>query len=143
MKISSKARYGLAALASMAKHEGVDKVVAVVTLSDRLGISKIYLEQVFSILKRGGFVISVKGSSGGYHLAKPPKEISVYDIFSTIETAMFEKTEATVAKSDEYLEHSINENVYNQLDKKIRETLANVSLEDIINNAGDGYMYYL
>ena len=143
MKISSKGRYGLAVLASMAKNEGVGKIVSVISLSERLEISKIYLEQVFSLLKRGGFVTAVKGSNGGYYLAKPPKEITVYDVLSAIETAMFEKTEATISKRDENLERSINENVYAALDAAINETLSGITLEDIVNKSSVEIMYYL
>ncbi|MCL2388344.1 MAG: Rrf2 family transcriptional regulator [Defluviitaleaceae bacterium] len=143
MKISSKGRYGLAVLASMAKHEGVGKIVAVVTLAERLEISKIYLEQVFALLKRGGFVTSVKGSNGGYYLAKSPKDITAFDILSAIETAIFEKTESTISKRDEALEMSINENVYAALDNAIKETLQGVTLEDIVSKSEGGYMYYL
>ena len=143
MKVSSKGRYGLAVLASMAKHEGVNKIVAVVSLSERLEISKIYLEQVFALLKRGGFVTSVKGSSGGYYLAKPPKDITVFDVLSATESAMFEKTEAAISKRDENLERSINENVFNKLDKAVEETLSGITIEDIVNKSVEGYMYYL
>lgn len=143
MKISSKGRYGLAVLASMAKNEGEGKLVSVTSLAERLEISKIYLEQVFTLLKRGGLVISIKGANGGYYLAKPPKDITAFDILSAIETAMFEKTEATISKRDESLERSINENVFNALDKTIEETLSGISLEDIVNKSGEEYMYYL
>jgi len=143
MKISTKSRYGLAVLASMAKYEGVEKNVAVLSMSERLDISKLYLEQVFAILRRGGFVKSVKGSNGGYHLAREAKDISAYDVLLAIEPAMFEKTESTILNSDESLEKSINENVYVSLDKAIKEILSGVSLEDIVNKSEDGYMYYL
>ena len=143
MKISSKGRYGIAVLVSMAKHEGEGKIVAVISLAERLDISKIYLEQVFAILKRSGFVTSVKGSSGGYYLANPPKDINIYDVLSAIETSIFEKTEVTISKSDESLERSINENVYIALDKAIKETLSSVTLEDIVNKSNEEYMYYL
>jgi len=143
MKISSKGRYGLAALASMAKHEGVEKIVTIVSLSERLEISKIYLEQVFSLLKRGGFVTSVKGPNGGYHLAKQPKDITAFDVLSAIDSTLFEKTETTHAKREESLERSINEHVYAALDNAVKETLSGVSLEDIVNKSNEEYMYYL
>ena len=143
MKISSKGRYGLAVLASMAKHEGVGKLVSVVSLSERLEISKIYLEQVFAILKRSGMVASVKGSGGGYYLAKQPKEITALDVLSATESAMFEKAEATVSKRDETLELSINRNVFNALDRAIEDVLSGITIEDIVNRPGEGHMYYL
>lgn len=142
MKISSKGRYGLAVLASMAKHNNDGKPITVISLAERLEISKIYLEQVFTLLKRSGFVISVKGSNGGYYLAKPPKDITAYDILHATESAIFEKAEQTVSKRDENLERAM-ENVFNKLDKTVKEVLSSVTLEDIVNDSGDAYMYYL
>lgn len=143
MRISAKGRYGIAALASMAKLEGVDKIVTLISLSERLNISKIYLEQVFNLLKRGGIVTAVKGARGGYYLAKQPKDISIYNILSAIETTIFEKTEPTIQKGDDDLERAINENVFDVLDNSIKTTLSNISLEDIVNKSSESYMYYL
>ena len=143
MRISSKGRYGLGALASMAKMEGDTKTVTVLALSQRLQISKIYLEQVFTLLKRGGLVVSVKGANGGYHLSRPAKDITVYDILFAVEASIFEKTEATIKKGDEDLENAINMAVYDKLDDAVTQFLTSISLEDVIANASDGYMYYL
>ena len=143
MKISSKGRYALAVLTSMAKHEGVGTLVSVVTLSERLEISKIYLEQVFSLLKRSGLVVSVKGSSGGYYLEKPPKEITAFAVLSATESALFEKSEIAASKKDENLGREITETVFMPLDEAIKNTLLGITIEDIMNRAGEEYMYYI
>jgi len=143
MKISSKGRYALAVLTSMAKHEGIGKLVSVVNLSERLGISKIYLEQVFSLLKRGGLVVSVKGASGGYYLKKPPNEITTYEVLSATESALFEKPEAIISKQDENLERSINETVFIPLDDAIHNALSGISIDDIMNKSGEDHMYHI
>ncbi len=148
MKISAKARYGLAALVSMASSNSPNECVTIISLSQKLQISKIYLEQVFSLLKHGGIVISMKGAQGGYHLARAPKDISVYDIFSAIETTLFQKVEDTVTKSDESIENAMQETVFHVLDSSIKEILMKIPLADIVSNAEahrdyGGYMYYL
>jgi Rrf2 family protein len=143
MKISSKGRYGLAALTSMAKHEGEENLVSVITLSERLEISKIYLEQVFSLLKRSGLVVSVKGSSGGYYLAKAPKDITVFEVLSATDTTLFEKTETTTSTRGEAIERSLHETVFNPLDMAIKNTLQGITIEDIANKSGDENMFYI
>jgi len=143
MKVSSKGRYGLAVLTSMAKHEGEGNLVSVVTLSERLEISKIYLEQVFFLLKRSGLVVSVKGSSGGYYLPKPPKDISVFEVLSATDTAMFEKAEKTISTKDESIERSLHETVFNPLDEAIKNALLGITIEDIANSSGRDNMYYI
>ena len=92
MKISAKGRYGLAAMAYLAANYAAGTPITIISISEKLGISKIYLEQVFSLLKRAQLVISIKGSQGGYQLAKAPRDISAYDILSAIELSLMEKT---------------------------------------------------
>jgi Rrf2 family protein len=85
MRISAKGRYGLAAMISMAQNSRKDEYITIISISERLGISKIYLEQVFALLKRANLVVSTKGSSGGYQLTRPSDRISAFDIISAIE----------------------------------------------------------
>ena len=92
MKISAKGRYGLAAMTYLACNYAAGTPITIVSISEKLGISKIYLEQVFSLLKRARLVNSIKGSQGGYQLARAPREITPYDILSSIELSLMEKT---------------------------------------------------
>ena len=88
MKLSAKGRYGLAAMTQLAMNYHAGGPVTIIKISERLGISKIYLEQVFSLLKRAKLVRSIKGSQGGYQLAREPERITAYDILATIELAL-------------------------------------------------------
>ena len=85
MKISTKGRYALAAMISLAQQESIPGVETLTALSGRLGLSKLYLEQVFSLLRRAELVLSVKGAQGGYRLARSAAEISLWDILEAIE----------------------------------------------------------
>ena len=144
MKISAKSRYALAALVYMAQHSAANEPTTVLSLSENLGISKIYLEQVFSLLRRGDVVTSIKGAQGGYRLTREPSNISIFDIFSAIETSMFERTESTVASSSETIERAMFGVVFEPLDNALRSTLTAISLEDIVSKAAkNDYMYYL
>lgn len=141
MRISAKGRYGLAVLTSMAKTEGTGKLVTILSLSERLSISKIYLEQVFVLLKRSGLVAAFKGPQGGYSLTRSPKNISVFDILSATETAVFEKTGTST--SDEAIEIALNEMVFDVLDNSVREALSGISLESLAEKSDGDFMYYL
>ena len=90
MRISAKGRYALASTISLAQDYAKGEYTTVLSISEKLGISKIYLEQVFSLLKRGGIVNSVKGSQGGYQLARMPQQITLYDVLSAVELSLFE-----------------------------------------------------
>lgn len=148
MRLSAKTRYGLAAMIKLAQSYSNSEYITLISLAERLKISKIYLEQVFSLLKRAELVISTKGAQGGYQLAHSPKHITVWDIFSAIETSLVEKTDITVADGDETIEEVMQEHVFKLLDDSIKATLNEITLEDLVNESNalsnnDNYMYYL
>lgn len=130
MKISAKGRYGLVAMTHLAQNFNSGTPITIISISQKLGISKIYLEQVFALLKRSKLVTSIKGSQGGYQLSYKPNEITVYDILSAIELSLMEPT-VSESKIPE-LDRAINSCVYEPLDKKIFELLDSISLEDIL-----------
>jgi Rrf2 family protein len=147
MRISAKTRYGLSVMISMAQKYNTGEIITVISLSEKLKISKIYLEQVFSLLKRAELVISVKGSQGGYRLAKDPKKITAYDILYSIENALFEKTAETVLEKSPAIEKTMQD-VFEKIDVGVKRTLENITLENLVNeseknSSQDGYMFYL
>jgi Rrf2 family transcriptional regulator, cysteine metabolism repressor len=148
MRISAKGRYALAAALYMAQNQNLNEYITLISISDKLGISKIYLEQVFSLLKRGSIVNSIKGSQGGYQLTRAPKQISVYDILSSVETSLFENAEDTVKDKSPEIETTLRQIIYTPLDDSIKETLQNISLYDLVAEAekhatDQGFMFFI
>jgi Rrf2 family protein len=92
MRISARGRYALAATVSMAARYAAGENITVISLSEDLGISKIYLEQVFSLLKKAEVVSSQKGAQGGYRLSRPPQDISALEVLSAADLSLFEET---------------------------------------------------
>jgi Rrf2 family cysteine metabolism transcriptional repressor len=84
MKLSTKGRYAARALLDLALHYGEGPVL-VRDISRRQQLSDRYLEQILSLLKAAGFVRVVRGPRGGFILAKPPADISLTDVVSTME----------------------------------------------------------
>ena len=145
VRISLRTRYGLASLLCMAEKSQSGERVTIISLSEKLKISKIYLEQVFALLRRGGLVTSAKGAQGGYYLSRPARNITVFDVLSATETSLFEKAEETVA--DESIEKTLKDTVFDPLDNSLKETLSRITLQDMVNQSavytnGDYYMYY-
>jgi Rrf2 family transcriptional regulator, cysteine metabolism repressor len=148
MRLSAKGRYALAATTSMAAQHNGNEYITLISISEKLSISKIYLEQVFSLLKHAGIVNSIKGSQGGYQLSKPPKQITVYDILSAIETSLFESTEETVHDTAPDIEAALRERIFKPLDHTIEEFLKETSLYDLLSEAekhkSDGeFMFFI
>lgn len=132
MRISAKGRYALAAIVSMAQHHQNGESVTLIRISERLGISKIYLEQVFALLKRGELVTSVKGAQGGYQLARPPRLISALDILSAVETTLFDKTEDTVTEKSPEIEAAMRSEVFDTLDEAVADSLRRITIEQLV-----------
>ncbi|WP_460273560.1 Fe-S cluster assembly transcriptional regulator IscR [Celeribacter sp. ULVN23_4] len=84
MKLSTKGRYAMVALADLAlQPEG--NLLSLAEISKRQDISLPYLEQLFVKLRRAELVTSVRGPGGGYKLAKPASEIRVSDILGAVD----------------------------------------------------------
>ncbi|MDR3196145.1 MAG: Rrf2 family transcriptional regulator [Endomicrobium sp.] len=147
MRVSAKAKYGFAAMVCLAQKYNTGEYVTVLSLAERLKISKIYLEQVFALLKRADLVLSIKGSRGGYQLSKAPKVITAFDILSAIEVSLFEKAAKLLLESERALEKTIQGSVLEKLDASIKTTLSAITLESLVLDAqkrlSDGYMFYL
>ncbi len=84
MKLSTKGRYAMVALADLALSPS-DRLLSLAEISKRQDISLPYLEQLFVKLRRNGLVDSVRGPGGGYKLAKPASEIRVVDILAAVD----------------------------------------------------------
>ena len=131
MKISAKGRYGIASMVFLARSYGTSSPVTIISISEHLGISKIYLEQVFSLLKRSKLVNSIKGSQGGYQLARPPHAITAYEILSAIEIALIERT-GSASEKMEKLNFILSRNLFDVLDQNIHNAPNAVTLEDLL-----------
>ena len=123
MKVSAKSRYAVAAVTTMAMQENRKECVTVISISEHLGISKIYLEQVFSLLKRADLVTSIKGAQGGYRLARPASAITMLDVLSAMEGSMFEETGPSAGAGAAYIDKALQSEVWRPLDAAIKETL--------------------
>jgi len=87
VKLSTKGRYGVRLMLDLALHAG-DGPVALKDIAARQDISEKYLSNLIPLLKNAGFVHSVRGSQGGYTLARPPRELTLKDILLVLEGSM-------------------------------------------------------
>jgi Rrf2 family protein len=85
MRISAKSEYAIKAVLDLAMQGR--ELVPIQAIAGRQKIPQRYLEQVLLALKRAGLVTSKRGSSGGYHLARPPDRITVGDVLRAVEGA--------------------------------------------------------
>ena len=85
MKITTKSRYAVEALVSLASQSQGKYAINLQNISKQTDISVSYLEQIFSNLKTAKLIDSHKGPGGGYWLTRPPHEVSIGDIMRAVD----------------------------------------------------------
>jgi len=132
MKLNSKARYAVMALADLAKNNAKDPT-SLTEISLRQGISIDYLEQLFLKLRKNNLVQSVRGPLGGYVLNKPPGEIKLLNIISAVDEKIKtvkcrkESKKGCNGKSTKCITH----NLWDELELHINTFFENKKLSDL------------
>ena len=134
MKLTSKGRYAVMAMADLAKNHD-PRPVSLNEISLRQGISILYLEQLFLKLKQNRLVHSRRGSHGGYVLSKTPDQIKLSNIISAVneevKTLKCNKNskKGCNGKSVKCITHSL----WDELGEHINLFFEQKSLEDVLN----------
>lgn len=84
MKMSTKSRYGIKAMLELALVYNVE-TMSVRSIAIKQNISELYLEQIFSALRKAQLITSVRGAKGGYSLSREPKSITIKNIIDVVE----------------------------------------------------------
>lgn len=127
MKFSTRAEYGLRAAVYLAKSYPYLRSINEISIEEN--ISAKYLEQIFNKLRRAGIVLSQKGKSGGYTLAREPEQIKVGEIVETMEG----KIEPVRCNSPECINSNCaSKKVWVKLSQEIKKTLDDIKLSDLI-----------
>ena len=111
------------------KHE---LAVSLSDIAKRQEISISYLEQLFSKLRKKGLVVSTRGASGGYHIAKPINEISIMSIISAVD----ESVDARACEGKGNCQDGamcLTHDLWNGLSERIEKYLSTVTLDTLIN----------
>jgi Rrf2 family protein len=89
MKLSSQEEYGLRCLLRIA-HEGTGGSLTIPAVSEAEGISPSYTAKLMRLLRRGGFVTSVRGQAGGYTLSRPSEKIVIGEVLALLGGRLFD-----------------------------------------------------
>ena len=85
MRISAKAEYACLAVIALAQRRQDDRPVPIREIAESQGIPETFLTQILLKLKGAGLVLSTRGSSGGYRLARSPEDISLGDVLRVVD----------------------------------------------------------
>jgi len=134
MRLSTKGRYAVMAMADLARRQDdAERAVALADIAERQEISLSYLEQLFARLRRKGLVQSARGPGGGYRLAKTAEATTIADIVHAVDeplktTRCSAPTKGCMLKGERCLTHDL----WEDLGHRIEDYLASVSLADVI-----------
>jgi len=132
MKISTKIRYGARAMLELASHYG-EGPIELKEIAKRENISLKYLEQVINPLRAAGLVKSIRGSKGGYSLAKPPSEICLYDVVETLDGPLNLLECLRDSKVCQKVPSCVTRDIWQEVSEAISKIFYSVTLEDMVN----------
>ena len=129
VRLSTSARYSLRALSDLCTCPD-DEPVSISDISSRRKIPAAYLEQLFGKLRRAGILESVRGSQGGYILARPESEITIAEILQALgEPFIFGSCQTE--KGCENAVTCPTFNLWRKVKGSVDEILSTTTLEDI------------
>ncbi|WP_299053902.1 Rrf2 family transcriptional regulator [uncultured Nocardioides sp.] len=130
MRVSAKADYALRALIEMTRSDG-SRPVSAEELGRRQEIPHGFLQAILADLRRSGIVVSQRGQSGGWRLARKPGDVSVADVIRAVDGPLVSvyglRPEAvTYNESAEVLQH-----VWIAARRSLRDVFEQVSIEQL------------
>ena len=135
MRLSTKGRYAVMAMADLARRqaESAERAVALSDIAARQEISLSYLEQLFARLRRQGLVQSHRGPGGGYRLARAAGATSIAEIVLAVDeplraTRCGARAPGCMMNGERCLTHDL----WEETGRQIEAWLASVSLEDVV-----------
>ena len=141
MKLTSKGRYAVMAMADLAKNNATDPT-SLTEISLRQGISVAYLEQLFLRLRKNNLVQSARGPSGGYMLTKPPEKIKLLSIISAVDEKIKtvkckkESKKGCNGKSIKCITHNLWDDLETHINKFFEDnTLKDILFKEVRNNS--------
>ena len=133
MRLTTKGRYAVTAMLDLALHKNQGPV-SLADISQRQAISLSYLEQLFSKLRRGSLVSSVRGPGGGYELERGSEAIFIAEIVDAVNESI-DSTKCKGAGDCQGGETCLTHYLWEDLSKQIHAFLEGISLADLVDKS--------
>ncbi|MBO5598751.1 MAG: RrF2 family transcriptional regulator [Oribacterium sp.] len=134
MMISTKGRYALSTLIDIAQNYDGVTPVSIKEISERQGISIKYLEQIISLMVKGGLLKSIRGAKGGYLFTRPTNEIKVGEILDAAEGTLAPVECVSGSSSCSKAANCLKFPLYKKIDEAIYEVVNKYTLYDLVND---------
>ena len=133
MKLSTKSEYGTRAMIDLALHSGSGPVL-MKNISERQHIAFKYLGQLFLLLKNSGLIRGQRGSHGGYTLLRRPDNITLLQIFESLEGPLSLTDCVTDSTMCPNTENCVTREVWKKTHDLIKNFFAGITLKDLVDN---------
>ena len=137
MKISVKVDYACRVLAEMARLHGAGTLAQIEQLAAVEAVPPNFLAQILGALREGGVVTSKRGIQGGYALARPPEQITLYDIMQAIDGELLEFSGNFEGRSGRRMKE-----VWSELRAALDEKARAITLDTLVTRSGSA-MYHI
>ncbi len=144
MKISAKTEYACIAMLELASRQGSGEPVRIRKIAERHDVPPRFLVQILLQLKGAGLVRSTRGAAGGYHLERPPEEVSLGEVMRIIEGSGKSNGMTTSASPDSPAVKALSQ-AWSDVDAVQRDMLNKITFADLLERARshDDRMYYI
>lgn len=136
MNLTSQEEYGLRCLLRVARATGTQPVTLAV-VAEAEGLGKQYVAKLLSILREAGLVDAERGSKGGYRLARPAHEISIWDALTALGSRLYSHSFCTShSGAQRECVHTSDcsiRSVWRWIDQILHSGLASFSLSDLLH----------
>lgn len=136
MKLSLKVVYACQVLAQLGSSHGKPQLPHIDDLAQAEDVPSNYLVQILNELRNGGLIISKRGKQGGYALARPPQEISLYDIVRAVEGELLSFSTEGRGRSAARTEH-----VWSEIAATMEEKTRSYTVRDFMPGGGESMWY--
>ena len=136
MKLSTRTRYAVRAIIELAQNDS-NRPLQLKIIAQRQDISVKYLEQLMAILRSAGFVRSIRGSKGGYVLARAPNQIKLNEVLHRLEGTV---TTVECVENEDYCSRSADcaaRYLWMQVEQAIEKVMEAITLQDLVDKAND------
>lgn len=145
MELSSRVEYALLALLELANRHPKDSPLTVNEIAASQEIPERYLDQIITVLRRAGFVQSLRGAKGGYLLAKQPGQINLLEVVFALEGDSSRKDKKV--SECETIEKTVVLEIWQEVRHASLSVLEKYTLQDLCQQRDDrkqvNPMYYI
>jgi Rrf2 family protein len=139
MKLTSQEEYGLRCLIQVARRQGAGPV-PIRAISEAEGLSQEYVAKLLRVLRKGDLLVSVRGATGGYLLAMPVEDISVWTALQALDSPLYTPEFCTghAGKREQCVHSGTGCSIrvlWQWVDTALQRALERVTLADLLGGA--------